>query len=1072
MKFLIQWVSMENTLKKIANPIILSCFFVSGLTALIYQVVWTRVLTLVFGNTTFAYSTILTVFMIGLALGSKYFGKLIDRKGYSPIKMYALLEGGIGIYALAFPLLIKLQDYLGFLYRPESNFYVSSLVLFALCFLLLILPTFLMGGTLPILTKYFVTNFSRRGGTISKIYALNTAGSVLGAFLSGYYLIIRLGVLGSISVASTLNLLIAFVCLLIYKKSEAVTGEPDVAVHEDMAKPEALDGRDKLLIGLFFVSGLTAMVYEVTWTRILSMVLGSSVYAFATMLTTFLLGLAVGSYLFSFVLKKKKVTIVYFAVIEISIGILCLFLLPLFNELTYWSYILHSVLANSYSILQLSRFFLCFMVMLAPALLFGATFPLVATLYSRSKERVGRDVGIVYFWNTLGSTFGSFLVGFLFIPLLGIRNSIVLAVLLNLAAGFVALFSRGFKIVKLAPVAIVLFILVFSQSFDLDRKMLTAGVYSNALGEKVHAREEFAESMKDSELIYYKEGLSAVVSLHKDAGALYLRVNGKTDASTDVRDMKTQVLVGHLPFLLNMREKYGKIAVVGVGSGITTAAAAMHPSDGIYSIEIEAAVIEAADLFKDYNHDVQNNPRVTTVIADGRHFIRNSNERFDVIISEPSNPWIAGIGNLFTDEFYRIVLERLNDGGMFAQWVQGYNMSPYLVKVILNTFVSVFPSTSLWQTNKGDYLLLGQKSGDPDHPLRLDYVKVKEYLKRVPGVAADFKRIGISDPAILSKFFLMQGSRLRTFCREAERNTDEFPILEFRAPMHLLEKTTDSNYRGFQSLKTGEDVLLNVPINDHALMARNYVEMARIYLQEGNMQAAVANGRKAIEREPETIEWYHFLTNLYMRENSYLEAQATLLQALQIKNGNNTHNILGILYSRQGRKNEAINHFQKALELESADRFALRNLASLYQDIDKPEESLGYLKRLASITGGNPDILQKMSSAYRMRKMYPESIGILAKLQESNPSAGILRLIGDDLMQAGKYNEALIYLSKAFKLEPNDPQAQLSLGICHFHIQNYELAFRLLSEVLTKNSFNGEALKYKDRILAGNFLSN
>ena len=1029
-------------------------------------------LTLVFGNTTFAYSTILTVFMIGLALGSKYFGKLIDRKGYSPIKMYALLEGAIGLYALVFPLLIKVQDYLGFLYRPESNFYVSSLVLFALCFVLLIFPTVLMGGTLPILTKYFVTNFSRRGGTISKIYALNTAGSVFGAFLSGYFMIVRLGVIGSISAASTLNLLIAIVCLIVYKKSADSDIEPDTGDGEGVKATDSLDVRDRVLIGLFFVSGLTAMVYEVTWTRILAMVLGSSVYAFATMLTTFLLGLAVGSYLFSFVLKKRKVNFVYFAIIEIAIGALCLFLLPLFNELTYWSYILHSILADSYTILQLSRFILCFLVMLLPTLLFGATFPLVATLYSRNKERLGRDVGMVYFWNTLGSTFGSFLVGFVFIPLLGIRDSIMLAVILNFAAGFVALFSRGFKWLKLTPVAIAVLLLAFSPSFDLDKKMLTAGVYSNVFGEKIRSKAEFADSMMDSELLYYKEGLSAVVSLHKDQGALYLRVNGKTDASTDARDMKTQVLAGHLPFFLNLKEKYGKIAVVGVGSGITTAASAMHPSEGIYSIEIEKAVIEAAYLFEDYNYDVQNNPQVQTVIADGRHFIRNSRESFDVIISEPSNPWIAGIGSLFTDEYYHLVLDRLNNGGMFAQWVQGYNMSPYLVKVIFNTFVSVFPSASLWQTNKGDYLLIGQKSGDPDHPLRLDYVKVKEYLKRYPAVASDLERIGLSDPAVLEKFFLMQGARLRAFCREVDRNTDEFPILEFRAPMHLLEKTTESNYRGFQSLKSTKGIMMNVPQDDIALKVGNYEQIARIFLQEGNFEAAVANCRKAIALDPENIELYHLLTNLYMKGHAYLEARATLLKALKIKEVNSTHNILGILYRQQGLKREAIEHFKRALELEPSDGFSMQNLSALYQELGKPEESLDYLKRLASLAGRSPDIMLSMSSALRMQGRYAEAIGILNKLQENSPSAGILRQMGDDLMRTGNYKQALVYLSRAFKSEPEHSGVQLSLGICYFHMGNYQLSFRLLNEVLAHDPFSREALEYKNRILVGNFLSN
>ncbi|MCP5106481.1 MAG: tetratricopeptide repeat protein [bacterium] len=1056
---------MEGNVKK--NSIILLCFLASGMAGLIYEVVWARQLTLVFGNTTFAYSTILTVFMIGLAVGSKIFGKIAD-KTKNPIKLYGLIETAVGVYGLLFPYLIRPAENFSFLYTPESNFWVSGLVLFFFSFAILIVPTVLMGGTLPVISKYFVTNFQKRGEKIGKLYALNTFGAVLGSFLSGYLLVIKLGVAGSISFAATINLLVGLACLLISKKIKPVTPPAEETVAAPPKPPAAskpgMPVRDKIVITCFLLSGLTSMVYEVTWSRILTLLLGSSVYAFAAMLTTFLLGLALGSYLFSIIYRNKTVNYALFGRFEIRIGILCLLTIPLFNQMGYWSYVLHATFSQSDVTLQVFNFLLVFLVMILPTLLLGATFPLVSQLLIRNYKHLGKEIGTVYFWNTMGSTLGAFLAGFLFIPLIGIKNSIVLAVIINILAGNTLLFlgKMNRKKIVMTAISVILLFAVFSTPFNLNMDMLTHGLYL-PVGKEIPSRQEFLRIAKASKLLYYKEGLSAIVSVHKTRRNTFLRINGKVDASSNLVDMSTQLLLGHMPFFFSLKPSYEHVAVIGMGSGVTAAAAVKHPVKTVYMVEIEEAVVEAGKYFKDVNENVLENKRVKTVIADGRHFVHNFDGTFDIIISEPSNPWMAGIGNLFSGEFYKIAFQKLGTDGVFCQWLHGYRMSPRLFKVILKTFHKVFDQSYLWFTGEGDYLLIGKKSGENQ---KIDFTRLLNYFEKNPGIVRDLKKVSVPTPYALSALFLLDGPGLHRLTLQAETNTDDFPLLEFLAPRDLYSSTEELTFNGLYGLKeSGAEIFTNVPnADDNKIKARRYLSCARVFQFRALPGKVIEYCRKALACDPEVPAAHHLLAVTYLNRGAFLRAEDTLLRSIGVKDNAKSHGLLAELYLKRELSEKALEHLQIALEMEPAGVPVLKKLGSVYFGRRDYNEALKWYEQALQLKPSDLEAVIKKAQIYSGLNQYNKAIEILTGIPKGKRTLLMFRLLGDYYGAAGNLDNSLHYCLEAFKADPYSIDNLTSLGICYYRRGELEPAAEVFDIILRTQPYNPTAISYRGKI--------
>lgn len=861
-------------------PFVYGLFFVSGATALIYEVVWARMLTQIFGNTTHAIATVLSAFMGGLALGSYVLGRLADT-GRNAFLIYGLLEGGVGIYGLIVPTLFALtqQAYSRLYGLAEASFTVFSLALFVLCFAVILVPTALMGATLPILSRFSVTQFASLGRRIGDLYAINTLGAVLGCALSGFYLIPELGLRGSVRCAAILNLSIAVLvvaAVMWLRGRGAVSDDAGEAPAESRPTATAASHLDLALLTAFGLSGAAAMVYENAWTRALTLVIGMSTYSFTVMLTTFLVGLGVGSFVYARWWGTRDVGVAGFGLLQLVIALSALATIPLFERLPFLFLRLQRGFGDSFGQFLSIQIALSALVMIVPTLLLGTTFPVVARIYTQSLYRIGTSVGTAYASNTLGAIVGAFLGGFVLIPALGVQNSIGLAVTVSAATGviLVALDARVRRARRLATAGAMFVIAVVAVlSFRTwDKGVMTSGVTIYAHNYASLPTDSLRrEWMERDDLLYYREGLTATISVHRSAGSNYVyeKTNGKVDASFG--DTPTQLMVGYLPMLMNPSAK--RVLVIGMGSGMTAKAAAAFPVERLEVAEIEPAVIEGARFFAEKNGRIHDDPRVRFIHADGRNYLLAVRERYDVIVSEPSNPWIAGIGNLFTREYYQEALSKLSEGGVFGQWMQTYGMAPEDLRMVYRTFADVFPDVSLWAVNDSDMLLIGTA-----RPQRLRRADLQAALEARPVARRDLRELGFVDAYSLMAMYQMPKAALLTMAGEAPYNLDDFPRLEFLAPRNLGRDTTTLNARLTRFFAVPATVEDADPERDTT--GRLALALAQGYRAVRDQVRAREWVDRALQRSPMDAEARLFRARLLVEDGQHHAAGEDLLRAV------------------------------------------------------------------------------------------------------------------------------------------------------------------------------------------------
>jgi len=790
------------------RPIVLLCFFFSGFSGLLYEVLWLRMLILIFGSTTLAVSTVLTSFMGGLALGSYIFGRIMDRQKRT-LFYYGLLEGVIGLYALMIPwlfsFLIPVYRILWEHFHP--NFYGFTLMQFLLVSIVLVIPTTCMGATLPILSKWAVQQETTLGVTIGRLYALNTFGAVLGTALSGFFLLPLLGVQKTLGIAVAVNLMVALSIFLLIRRFPAYPvsvaphpysdKQPSRPIPSFSASPKWVIWSVVLGISL---SGFISMIYEVAWSRTLSLLVDSSVYGFTIMLTTFLVGIALGSYVFSRQVDVLRFQGFVWAWLQIGIGVFAFVSLLFFQELPYWYLLLYRSLGQSINLLLTGKFVLAFCIMLAPTLFMGAIFPLTIKIYADNISRVGRIVGNIYTINTLGCILGSFAGGFFLIPFLGIRNTILLGIVLNLLLGLYLLLITASPRASLKWItgpAVLLFtvvILWFPPTWKAP--LMVSGVYIYAHNFEKTSRQELLKMYEpqNEPLLYYKEGHTCTISVHKSrrTGTIYMKSNGKVEASTK-GDMPTQVLVGQIPMLL--APHLDEVLVVGMGSGVTVGSVTPFPAKKITLVELEEAVIEGSHFFDEVNNRPLQDQRLILRVADARNYLLVTPDQYDVIISEPSNPWMAGVANVFTQEFFRLGYNKLKPAGVFCQWLQLYKISPESFKTVLTTFHSVFPYVYIFQPQQKDLAMVGFKQ-KPE----LSLAQIEERMKWKL-VEQDLKRVGVTDLKNLISRFIMGPTEVADLTRGGVLNTDDNALIEFSTPKTLFADTENLNAKILEPYK-------------------------------------------------------------------------------------------------------------------------------------------------------------------------------------------------------------------------------------------------------------------------------
>ncbi len=776
--------------------IVFAFFFFSGFTSLVFEVLWERALAKVFGNTSLALSTLLTAFMAGLALGAWLAGKRADA-ARRPLRVYGLLEGAIGVYALAVPFLFDaLPTVYGALFeRLFDQPALFAALRFLAAFVILVFPTTLMGASLPFVSQWMSQRSRYFQGKVGLLYAMNTLGACTGTLLAGFVLLPRFGLSSTNWTFGVLNLVLCAVVVAFdhFAPDEVPdTGQVDEEMSEALGRSVVADpldaNRRRLVLAAFCLSGMVTMSYQVLWTRAYLIVLGSSTYSFTLVLTGFLLGLGLGSAVCAPLVERLRRPAAWLAAAQLGLVVFAALTFRVLDDLPRVLMDRLREEIGSPNEIYFFQFFLVGALVFVPIALQGATFPLVVRTFVSRREHAGADVARAYSLNTVGAIAGSFLAGFVLMPLLGLRGGMVLALAVNLVVGlgFAAVHLLGDDVPRRHRIAlgiatlVALLAVVFGPS--VDRVALTRGLFRVYSARQLYTPEKLDRDTP--ELVFYSDGISATTTVEKRGALVTLKANGKPEAS-DGADMSTQILVALLPMMMrSIDHPMGdeRVAMIGFGSGVTAGAALQWPLRSLEVVEIEPAMLEASKWFEHVNHRPLEDPRTEIVETDGRNFLEYAPEQFDVIISEPSNPWIAGVASLFTVEHFRRARRKLAPGGVFGQWVQLYEISPENVRVILATFRQAFPHVQAYSSMpKGtDLILLGS-----DRPLALPPDGFARAWEN-PTVRAELRRAGVTSAWDPYGLMFMNQPELTEFSDGAPLNTDDNGLLEFAAPHDLI----------------------------------------------------------------------------------------------------------------------------------------------------------------------------------------------------------------------------------------------------------------------------------------------
>ena len=976
---------------------LLAVFTLSGASGLVYEVLWTRRLTHIFGSTTLAASTVLAAFMGGLAAGSYLLGAWADRNRDRALRTYGLLEIAIAGLALAVPQLLKAVEaiYLGLAPSLEGVPTVFFVAQFFLVGLVLILPCVLMGGTLPMLARWLVGHEEEIGSRIGALYAANTLGAALGTGSAAYLLLPRLGVREGELVAVAANLLAGLVALAMARTAriEEPVSAPPAPKEDAVLEGSEAAGRARApasaataVLVATALSGFACIVDEVAWARLVALVFGSSVYAFGLMLLQFLVGMAIGSALFTrlrHVHPRRVLGIALCAgTFAALLGIAFVPRLPVLYMRGF------PAVRDSFWLVQAWQFLETAPLLLPLAIAFGVAFPAAIASVSHL-GRMGRGIGRVTVWNTAGTVGGAFLAGFVLVPRVGLRMTLLVAAAATGLGGLMALRgepSAKLRRTALAATAAALALALLLPSWNLNRLTQGAGFYAAFYG----TAGGLEEAVKRSRLEFYEDGIATTLSVDRQGPHLFYRSNGKTDASTDPGDMANQLLLGHLPMLAHPDPK--DVFVLGLGTGVSAAAIARYPVRSIEIADIEAGAREATKLFAAENRNILDDPRVKFLVADGRNALLARRKTYDVILSDPSDVWVAGVGNLLTREFYALARSRLRPGGVMVQWFHGHSLPPEQMKLIVATFRSVFPHTSFWRPNRGDIILLGTVEPTP-----WDLARIRRKIESVAGVREDLIRMGFWHPLSIFAPFVLDGDDLSRMLADVKGlHSDDHPVIEYLSPRAGYEDTTSINDAGVQALQTKR-----LPAIAGYDEARDFDSRARYLLGFG--MASIGRTDPAIRLMEESVQGE-------VRDPKFLVG-------------------LGNQYKAKGWNAKAIAAYERALAVDAADTEAAVRLAETQRALG--DDGAAEITLRAAIARTPRDAGLALASARLLLETGrgPEAIPVLAPALGQEPGNAALHLAsGEALAAGGRSQEAAAALRQASASAPQDGAIQRDAG--------------------------------------------
>lgn len=739
--------------------LLLALFFCSGGCGLVYQVLWLRQLSLVFGVTVHAASTVLAAFMAGLALGSLAAGPVL-RRVRRPLVAFGVAEIGIGLSALATPLALGVTDRLyGVLHQTMPDVpAILTVARLSGSLVVLLAPTFLMGLTLPVVSASTFVRGAGLGSRISLLYAVNTAGAMTGALLAGFYLIGGIGMRRTFLAAAAVNVLVGVVSLWL-ARGNADRAEETTAVFEARETRPATGAARDVYPAIAFVvllSGMASLALEIVWFRILLQFVSATTYAFTTMLATVLGGIALGGAISARRLTRDRDWIRSLARVQLATGIAAVLSMVVLTAGFQAGWPISTTIQTSAAAILPAA--ICFGLALPIAIRIGA----LRDMSRLSPEGVARGVGRLYALNVAGAIFGSLVGGFLILPRLGSRTGLLLLASLFVLAALVlvAVHRERRRLVPGFVIGLAVFIGVSTRMPDP----------STATFDRRHGG-----GLRE---IFRHEGAQTAVSVYANSFRRVMFLDGLHQANDEHAMVQLHATIGHLPMVLHPGPK--DVLVVGLGGGVTAGATTQHPGARVQIVELSESVRRAAALFSHVNFEVLRQPNAQLRVDDGRNFLKFTTSRFDVVTADIIQPMHAGAGNLYSREYFTLVRDALRPDGVFLQWIGRRETLHY--KAIMRTFLEVFPHATLWCDGE---LLVGTLT-----TLRVPQNRVA-VLRDDPALRRALDVVGLHDDATLRSWFTGSADRMARFVGDGPILTDDRPLLEYHRSVDVSDLVGD-----------------------------------------------------------------------------------------------------------------------------------------------------------------------------------------------------------------------------------------------------------------------------------------
>ena len=987
---------------------IMLIYFLSGACSLIDEVIWVRLLKLTLGNTVYASSIVVSMFMGGLALGALIMSRYCDRISRR-LHLYALLESLVTISALAIPFALKAADniYVGFYhsYHPDnSQLMIVQVVVSAA---ILLVPSMLMGSTLPLLGR-FVTAFEKEAGhLVGRLYALNTLGAALGCFLAGFFMIRSFGVMGSLYIAAGLNIIVAFGgwCLSRIPQTTNFEVAEDKAVSTAEIIPGKPDGKFYVLIAAFFMSGLISIGYELLWMRSIIHLLSGYTYVFSSVLTIYLLGNVIGTAIGSGMVKTLKIPAAGFAITLFLLGLCGIFYLPFMilwaSRLMPW---INQQIELTNNIIPFSTFLAKPLIQSVflfsiPAIIMGIGFPIALQAWTNQVHKVGKSTGTAYAANTIGAVIGGIVVGFVLIPLVGLQFSITLLGLAGIWIAGIMFFVFARQSLKPARVALV----VAAGIFTVVAIMMPSNLFDVVVDSN-------PELMKDLKLIKVKEGTTTTISLlrNTDDDTLYLYSSGGRIAGDTYFWRGDQKMLGHFGVLLNKNAK--NVLSVGFGSGESTACMALHNLQRADCVEIAPEIVQfSLKYFKHINLGDRLNDEINMIYMDAKNYIHMTDIKYDAIVNDSIHPRsIADNASLYTKEYYENARDHLNDNGLFLSWIPTHNVETVdVLNSIIGTMMDVFPYVTIWYMTPNPsyyFVVVGSKQPQYFSPKHME----DELNKK--GVRESLSLININNSMDIMSCYIGDKEDIKKFVKSYKINSDYSPFVEFstkiewaggsvfnefirevssnsvynhidwdgfteeqknkwisqfgkihKASTYLL--LTNSTTYTFEQMKDCMTGLSIIPDNPALLSVEYRLEQFTLsissrYIEEKIPQAAVnlsdtllkINGKSAIA----WIIRSAAMENMNNMQEAYKDAQTAVSLDPNIPD---THVQMGMLLFADAKYDKALEEFNDALKLGEKDHFfyskkqirVLDTLSDIYSQSGNIPQAIDSLKKALTI---------------------------------------------------------------------------------------------------------------------------